>query len=137
MDGYQRSDGAVYSIGLHVIWCPKYRKRVLTGPVADRLKEILAEVASERGWSIEAIEVMPDHVHVFLYVGPNDSVATVTRAFKGRSARILRSEFSRLRTPYPGLWSGSYFASSVGRVSADTVRRYIEGQTARPSAVGR
>lgn len=137
VDAYQRSDGAVYSIGLHVIWCPKYRKAVLTGPLALRLKKILAEVAGEHGWRIEALEVMPDHVHVFVYVGPNDSVAAVTRAFKGRSSRILRAEFTRLRSWYPGLWSGSYFASSVGRVSADTVRRYIECQTARPLAVGR
>lgn len=133
MDGYQRSDGAVYLIGLHIVWCPKYRKPLLVGPVAARLKELLTGIADERGWTIEALEVMPDHVHVFVLVGPTDSAALVARQFKGRTSRVLRTEFSQLRTRVPTLWSKSYFASSVGRVSAATVKRYIEEQTTRPT----
>jgi putative transposase len=136
MDDYQRSDGAVYLLGLHGIWCPKYRKPLLVGPVAVRMKEILDEVASEHGWQIEAVEVMPDHVHVFVLVGPRDSAAIVARAFKGRTSRLLRAEFKHLRSRLPTMWSRSYFVSSVGRVSAATVKRYIEQQTMRPT-VGR
>ena len=133
MDDYQRSDGAVYLIGLHIIWCPKYRKPLLVGPVAARLKELLTAIADERGWRIEALEVMPDHVHVFVFVGPTDSAAVVARQFKGRTSRILRDEFRQLRSRLPTLWSKSYFATSVGRVSAATVKRYIEEQTTKPT----
>lgn len=98
------------------------------------MKEILDEVASEHGWQIEAVEVMPDHVHVFVLVGPRDSAATVARAFKGRTSRLLRAEFGHLRSRLPTMWSKSYFVSSVGRVSAATVKRYIEQQTMRPIA---
>jgi putative transposase len=133
MDDYQRSDGAVYLIGLHIIWCPKYRKPLLVGPVAARLKELLTAIADERGWRIEALEVMPDHVHVFVFVGPTDSAAVVARQFKGRTSRILRDEFRQLRSRLPTLWSKSYFTTSVGRVSAATAKRYIEEQTTKPT----
>lgn len=122
---FRRSPGGVTALGLHVVWCPKYRKRVLKGRVAARLDELLAEVAEERGWEIVASEVMPDHVHLFIRVGATDSPASVARALKGRTARLLRQEFWWLRKG-PVLWSKSYFAASVGYVSEETVRKYIE-----------
>jgi putative transposase len=76
---YQRSVGAVHSIGWHIVWCPKYRKRILVGPVADRLRELLVAKAAERGWSVEAVELMPDHVPLFIRTPPDERTARLTR----------------------------------------------------------
>lgn len=125
---FRRTSGGVSSLGLHVVWCPKYRRRILGGRVARRLSMLLEQIADEHGWQIVANEVMPDHVHLFMRVGPTDAPASVVRAFKGRTARRLRHEFPHLRNHAKVLWSPSYFAASVGYVSESTVRRYIEHQ---------
>jgi putative transposase len=104
---FRRSPGGVSSLGLQVVWCPKYRRRILGGQIVAK-------------------EVMPDHVHLFVRVGPTDALASVVRAFKGRAARVLRAEFPHLRNHAKMLWSPSYFAASVGYVSESRVRRYIE-----------
>jgi len=124
----RRTPGGVYWLGLHLVWCPKYRRRVLGGRVARRLDELIEQIAAEHGWQIVAHDVMPDHVHLFLRVGPTDAPAAVVRAFKGRTARVLRVEFAYLRRFAKVLWSPAYFAASVGYVSETTVRRYIEHQ---------
>ena len=121
------SAGGVTSLGLHVVWCPKYRRRILRGPVARRLDELLAVVATENGWEIVASEVMADHVHLFVRVRPTDSPAHVARLLKGRTSRVIRQEFPWWRHNR-ALWSTSYFAASVGDVSEATVKRYIEHQ---------
>jgi putative transposase len=123
---FRRSPGGVSSLGLHVVWCPKYRRRILGGRVARRCGELLGQIADEHGRRIVAKEVMPDHVHLFVRVGPSDASAAVVRAFKGRSARVLRQEFPHLRNHAKVLWSPWYFAASVGYVSESAVRRYIE-----------
>jgi putative transposase len=125
---FRRTPGGVCSLGLHLVWCPKYRRRVLGGRVARRLDELIVQIADEHGWEIVAHEVMPDHVHLFVRVGPTDSPAAVVWTFKGRTARVLRAEFRYLRRFAKVLWSPSYFAASVGYVSESTVRRYIEHQ---------
>jgi putative transposase len=124
---FRRTPGGVSSRGLHVVWCPKYRRRILGGRVARRLGE-LEQVADEHGWQIVAKEVMPDHVHPFVRVGTTDAPAQVVRAVKGRTARVLRGGFPHLRNHAKVLWSPSYFAALVGYVSESTVRRYIEHQ---------
>jgi putative transposase len=125
---FRRTPGGVCSLGLHVVWCPKYRRRILGGRVAARCGELLEQIADEHGWQIVAKEVMADHVHLFAWVGPTDAPAKVVRAFKGRTARVLRHEFPYVRRRAKVLWSPSYFAASVGYVSESTVRRYIEHQ---------
>ena len=125
---FRRTPGGVCSLGLHLVWCPKYRRRVLGGRVARRCGELLEQIADEHGWQIVAKEVMPDHVHLFVRVGPTDAPAQVVRAFKGRTARVLRQEFPHLRNHAKVLWSPPYFVASVGYVSESTVRRYIEHQ---------
>ncbi len=125
---FRRTPGGVCSLGLHLVWCSKYRRRILGGRVAARLDELLEQIAAEHGWQIVAKEVMPDHVHLFVRVGPADAPASVVRAFKGRTARVLRQEFPYLRSRAKVLWSPAYFAASVGYVSETTVRRYIEHQ---------
>jgi putative transposase len=101
---------------------------VLTHPVDARLKELCAEVAADHGMTIHTMEVMPDHVHLFVEADPTLSVAEIVNRFKGRSSRILRQEFRSLRSRLPTLWSRSYYAGSVGAVSEAVVRRYIDAQ---------
>lgn len=125
---YTHKKGIVYKNQFHIIWCPKYRRPVLTDGVDTRLKEILHEVADEMGVTIKALEVMPDHVHLFLDFDPRLSAHAVIKAMKGRSARILRSEFPSLTSRLPCLWTRSYFLCSVGHVSEETIRNYIEAQ---------
>jgi putative transposase len=123
---FRRTSGGVSLLGLHLVWCPKYRRRIVGGRLAARGGELLEQIAGERGWQIVAREVMADHVHLFVRVGPADAPAAVVRAVKGRTARLLREEFPYLRDRARVLWSAWYFAASVGYVSESTVRRYIE-----------
>lgn len=125
---YRTSAGAVFSLKYHLVWCPKYRRKVLVAPVDVRLKELIEEVAGEHGMKVHAIQVMPDHVHLFVEANPTLCVAEIVNRIKGRSSRVLRQEFASLRSRLPTLWSRSYYAGSVGAVSEGVVRRYIEAQ---------
>jgi putative transposase len=129
--------GGVYDVGYHVVWCPKYRRPVLTGPVARRCEALIRQKATEHGWTIVALEVMPDHVHLFVKTHPLDSPSHIANQFKGFTSRKLREEFPHLRSRLPTLWSKSYFVASVGAVSAATVQRYIDTQYERPWRKGR
>jgi len=126
----------VYDLGLHVVWCPKYRRPVLRGRVAARLDELIREKADKRGWEIVTLEVMPDHVRLFVKHDPKSSASHVANQFKRFTSRVLRDEFPQLRSKLPTLWSSSYFAASVGAVSAETVQRYIDTQWKRPQKKG-
>lgn len=125
---YAKNAGAVFSLKYHLVWCPKYRRPVLIGDIELRLKELLNEIAQECGWTLHAMEVMPDHVHLFVESRPEWSVTEVVNRFKGITSRRLRDEFHSLVTRLPTLWSRSYFAATVGAVSEATIRRYIEAQ---------
>jgi putative transposase len=128
---YKRSAGAVFSLKYHLVWCPKYRLPVLTDEVRVRLLELVAEKAHELGAEIHASEVMPDHVHLVIEAGPTFSPAKLAHQIKGYTSRILRQEFSHLRSRMPAMWSRSYFINSVGAVSEATIKRYIEEQETR------
>ena len=125
---YRTDAGAVFSRKYHLVWCPKYRRKVLVASVDNRLKELIAETAEEHGMTVHTMEVMPDHVHLFVEADPTLSVAEIVNRFKRRSSRILRQEYASLRSRLPTLWSRSYYAGSVGAVSEGVVRRYIEAQ---------
>jgi len=124
--------GGVWDIGYHVVWCPKYRRPVLVGDIAARCDALLREKAAEHGWRIIALEVMPDHIHLFVKAGPKDSPSFVANQFKGYTSRVLRTEFPGLRSRLPTLWSRSYFVATVGAVSEKTVKQYIDTQYERP-----
>ena len=116
-----------HSLGLavvHLVWIPKRRKSVLIGEVRDRLFQIISEVAKDHDWNIRALEIAPDHLHLFMEIHPTDAINQVVKAFKGRSAYLLRQEFPQL-LKLPSLWTNSYFFSTAGNVSADTIERYI------------
>lgn len=122
------SNKAVFNLGYHFIWCPKYRRNVLVGQVESRLKELLIEKASRIDVVIESLEVMPDHVHLFVKTTPVNSPHYIVQQLKGYTSRILRKEFESLRKRIPTLWTRSYYVESVGHISEDTVKRYIENQ---------
>ena len=125
---WTHSNKAVYNLGYHLIWCPKYRRKVLTGAIEIRLKELLIEKAKELNLSIENFEIMPDHVHLFIKSNPVDSPHFIVQQLKGYTSRRLRQEFSSLRSKLPTLWTRSYYCESVGHISEATIIKYIENQ---------
>ena len=118
----------VYNIGYHLIWCPKYRRKVLIDNVEIRLKELLLFKAKELNVEINKMEIMPDHVHLFLKCDPTDSPSWVVGQLKGHTSRFLRKEFKTLRSRLPTLWTRSFYCESVGHISEETVKKYIEDQ---------
>ena len=127
-DRYTYSAHTVFNLNYHIIWCPKYRRKVLTGEVETRLKELLYEKAERMGATIKTLEIMPDHVHVFISAKPIHSPHQIAGQLKGYTSRVLRQEFAKLKSRLPTLWTRSYFAESVGHISEDTIRKYIENQ---------
>lgn len=125
---WKRSKTCVYNIGYHIIWCPKYRRRVLVNDVETRLKQLLIEQSTKNGYSIESMEVMPDHIHIFIKVDPTDSPHKVVQQLKGYTSRMLRMEFPHLKTRMPTLWTRSYYCESVGHISQQTIEKYILDQ---------
>lgn len=113
---------------VYLVWCPKYRRPVLTGAIAQRLEALLREKATELEMTVHALEIMPDHVHLFIEFDPRWSIAEIVNRLKGSTSRILREEFSSLRSRLPTLWSRSYYAGTIGHVSERTVRAYIDAQ---------
>jgi putative transposase len=125
---YKHTNTVVFLINYHFVWCPKRRRKVLTGPVEKDLRKLLSAKAADLDCEILVMEIMPDHVHLFLECDPTFSVSEITNRLKGYTSRILRQEFRLLRSRLPTLWSRSYYAGSVGNVSEATVRKYIESQ---------
>jgi putative transposase len=128
---YRKNAGSVYNLNLHFVWCPKYRKPVLTGAVEARLKELLHEKAAALNVEIKGLEIMPDHVHLFVACDPTHAPQFLANQFKGYTSRVLRQEFAHLRSQLPSLWSRSYYVGAAGTVTDATIRRYIEQQKTR------
>jgi putative transposase len=127
---YRRTKTTVSLIHYHFVFCPRYRRKILTGPVAIRFKELVQEICSEHHWNILAMEVMPDHCHLFLDCLPTDSPSGIMAKVKGVTSRILRQEFPHL-AHLPSLWTRSFFVSTAGNVSRETIQRYVEEQKTR------
>jgi putative transposase len=125
---WKYSNTCVYNVGYHLIWCPKYRKKVLVDGVDKRLKELLYDKAKEIHVEIETMEILPDHVHLFVHTNPTVPSHFIIGQLKGYSSRILRKEFSWLKSRLPSLWTRSYYVETVGHISEETIRRYIEEQ---------
>ena len=109
---------------MHLVWIPKRRKKVLVGSVAKRLRQIFYSLAAYKDWDIIALEVAPDHIHLFVEHQPDVAINQVVKAFKGRSSCYLRREFPELKK-LPSLWTNSYFYSTAGQVSAEIIEKYI------------
>lgn len=128
MDETRSNNNVVYRCNYHVVWCPKYRRKVITGAVDERLKQIIQEVCAERDAPIEAIETMPDHVHLLVVCDPQYGIHRLVKQIKGRSSRLLRQEFPHLKTRIPTLWTNSYFVATTGGATLEAVKRYVENQ---------
>jgi putative transposase len=125
---YRSDSKLVFSCQYHIIFCPKYRRKVFVDGIDVRLKELILEKQKE--WSFEVIEmeIMPDHVHLLLDVNPRMGVFDLINKIKGYSSHVLRIEYPSLKKKLSCLWTRSKFISSVGSVSLDVVKQYIENQ---------
>ena len=118
----------VFHCTFHVVWCTKYRRKLLTPEVEARLKQIAAEVAEETRCTIREMEGNLDHFHMLVDCDPQFGIHRFVKAVKGRSSRLLRQEFSPLRTRVPTLWTNSYFVATVGGAPLTVIKQYIENQ---------
>lgn len=125
---YKSNNNVVYSCKYHVVWCPKYRRKVLVGQIAERLKDELQEAASTISVKIIEMEIMPDHVHLLLEVDPQFGIHRAVKHLKGKTSYMMRNEFKELTTRLPTLWTNSYFVSTVGGAPLEAVKKYIENQ---------
>ena len=125
---YKSNNNVVYSCKYHVVWCPKYRRKVLVNGIAVRLKELIEEICCELRIDVIEMEIMPDHVHMLMEVDPQFGIHKAVKQIKGRTSRILRQEFGTLRSRLPSLWTNSYFVSTVGVAPLSVIRQYIENQ---------
>ena len=125
---YRSSNNVVYSCKCHVVFCPKYRRRVPVDGVDGRFREIAQQVADEMRFDIIEMEVMPDHVHMLLEVDPQLGIHKAVKRIKGRTSHDLREEFPWLKRRIPPLWTNSYFVSTVGGAPLSIVKQYIESQ---------
>lgn len=124
---YQRDEHRVHLIVYHLVWTPKRRKPVLKGAVAGDCRHLIETKCAEKNWHIVQLAIQPDHIHLFVRVSPSVSAAEVIRHCKGLTSRELRRKYTFLKR-LPTLWTRSYFASTAGNVSSETIRRYIAGQ---------
>jgi len=124
---HQRSRNKVFLIQYRLVWCPKRRKPVLVGKVKERLEQVIYQVADELGIKVLELAINPDHVHLSISAYPTIPVHKIVKRIKGRSSNILRKEFPEL-LKLPSLWTHSYYVSTVGAVSKETIEEYIEAQ---------
>lgn len=125
---YKSNNNVVYSCKYHVVWCPKYRRKVLVNNISKRLEELIIQKSLEINADIIEMEVMPDRVHLLIEVDPQFGINRAIRSIKGFSSYTLRKEFPSLKTRLPTLWTNSYFVSTVGGAPLEIIKQYIENQ---------
>ena len=129
MDTLARSNrNSVSNCHYHVVWCPKYRRKVLVSGIDARLKELIQENVEKWGQEFVQVEVMPDHVHLLVGCDPQFGIHRLVKFVKGATAHQLRQEYPTLKHKLPSLWTNSYYVSTTGGVTLETVKRYIESQ---------
>lgn len=125
---YKSNNNVLYSCKYHVVWCPKYRRKVLTDGIDTRLRELILESCIGNSVDIIEMEIMPDHVHLLMEVDPQYGINRAVRHIKGYTSHALRTEFPKLKSRLPTLWTNSYFVSTVGGSPLDVIKQYIENQ---------
>jgi putative transposase len=128
---YRHGITSVTLINYHFVWIPRRRRKVLVDAIAERLKELIYQTAQDLECQVLALEIMPDHVHLFLNCPPTMSPSDIMFRVKGRSARELRKEFPDPLMKMPSMWTRSYFCSTAGKVSSSTIEKYIANQKSR------
>lgn len=127
MNNYTKHNKVTFLTQYHIIWCPKYRRNILSGKIKDRLNEIIVNVCQELGATIKAFEIMPNHIHIFVSYTYKEPINKLIKKMKGVSSNLLRKEFPELKK-MPTLWSRSFFVASIGNVSEETIKKYIDEQ---------
>ena len=125
---YKSNNNVVYSCKYHIVWCPKYRRKVLRDNIAERLEELIRKKSSDMSVDIIEMEIMPDHVHLLVEVDPQFGVHKYIKQIKGYTSYVMRKEFVELTTKLPTLWTHSYFISTVGGSPLSVIKQYIENQ---------
>lgn len=125
---YKNNCNVVYSCKYHVVWCPKYRRKVLVDGVDSRFKSLVQEICAERTFNLIEMEVMPAYVHLLIEVDPRFGIHKAVKLIKGTTSGVLRQEFPWLKFRIPSLWTNSYFVSTVGEAPLSTIKKYIEEQ---------
>ena len=125
---YKSNNNVVYFCKYHIVWCPKYRRKVLVNGVDSRLKELIIQICQEIQVEIIEMEIMPDHLHLLIEVDPQFGVHKAVKRIKGKTSRILRQEFPYLKTKLPTLWTNSYFVSTVGGAPLKLIKEYVASQ---------
>ncbi|HYA26380.1 MAG TPA: IS200/IS605 family transposase [Thermodesulfovibrionales bacterium] len=122
-----------HRLQVHLVWIPRYRKRVLRGKIAIRWRQRVREACKMNQWQISEMSLQTDHIHLIMQIKPNDSISGIAQTLKGGTSRALRKEFPELDEFLWGdsFWADGYFAESVGHVDADILKRYIREQQGR------
>ncbi len=128
VERYRHLRGSVSTLTYHFVWCPKYRRKVLVGEVEVALRSLIVAKAAELYCEIVALEVRPDHVHLFLKAPPTHAPQHIANQIKGYTSHELREKFPALKSRLPSMWSRSYYVGSAGAVSTATIQKYIERQ---------
>jgi putative transposase len=125
----EKTSSCIYNINYHIVWCPKYRKPILKGNVKQFLKTCFETIAETKEWKILELQIMPDHIHLFISTKPMFSPTAIVKVFKGVSGLQLFKQFPELKEEYWGghIWSPSYYIGTAGKVSAETIQKYIKG----------
>jgi putative transposase len=121
----QMSSSSVYNINYHFVWCTKYRKNILIGPIAEQLETIIRTICASNGWDVKQLSIQPDHIHLFISTFPYNNPTGIIKIFKGVSARQLK----KIHPNSKHLWSPSYYVGTAGYVSAQTIQKYIQNQS--------
>ena len=134
MENYRKSSHTVYDLKYHLVWVTKYRKPVLRGEIAERVRDLIREICKAREVEIIKGHVSSDHVHVFLSVPPHLSVSQLTQSLKGKTSRKMMMEYKTLSRAFWGrhIWARGYFAASSGNVTDEVIMKYIEQQGKEP-----
>jgi len=130
MSKYWSSSHTKHRVMYHIVWVPKYRKRVLKGKIAARIKELILECVEVNRWEMHEINVQPDHVHILIQLKPDISISKAVQLMKGKSSRIIRKEFPSLQEFYWGdnFWCEGFFVETSGHSSEEAIKEYIKNQ---------
>ena len=130
MENYRKGSHTVYDIKYHIVWITKYRKKVLEGAVAERVRELIRQICKANDVEILKGHVSKDHVHLFVSVPPHLSVSQLVQYLKGKSSNKLQLEFRHIQKEYWGrhVWARGYFAASSGNITDEIIKAYIENQ---------
>ncbi len=140
MADYDRGKHTVFYHRYHIVWITKYRYKVLTRPMKERIREVIAQAAEEMGVKIENGVISADHLHIFVSLPPHIAVSDFVQKAKGRSSRRIQQEFPELKKTYWGkhFWGRGYFSATSGHITDDDINEYINKHTDahQPPSVG-